>query len=375
MTTVSRVLLVDDDPDIRRLVQLRLAARGFDIATAENGLEALGVLERGPADLIFTDVSMPVMGGLELLARVKDMKLDAAVIVMTGLGSESVAVEALRHGADDYLRKPFSREELEAVLERTISRLELRRQNAVLRRQLDERRRDLEAELARAAQVQLDLLPGDAPFVEGFEVAGRCVPAREVGGDFYDWQLRPDGTLLFTLGDVMGKGMPAALLMATARAALRAVAEEPVPERTVDRAAAALEADFERSGSYVTLFRGHVDPARRSVRFVDAGHGHVFVRRVGGAVETLAPRGLPLGVMPGTPSAGGTVTLGPGDCLVLYSDGLPDSSPDRLLDACTLASALDDTQDAASVVEKLLALVDLSAPPPDDLTVVALRCS
>ncbi|HET7768000.1 MAG TPA: response regulator [Chloroflexota bacterium] len=103
-------------------------------------------------DLLFLDVSMPTMGGLDVLARVRAQRLDAAVIIVTAHGSEGVAIDAMRRGADDYLRKPFTRDEFLGVLERTVSRLDLRRQNAALRGQLDERRRQLEAELARAAQ-------------------------------------------------------------------------------------------------------------------------------------------------------------------------------------------------------------------------------
>jgi serine phosphatase RsbU (regulator of sigma subunit) len=97
-------------------------------------------------------------------------------------------VRALWRGADDYLRKPFEAAELRAVLDRAVERLELSRQNAALRRQLDDERRRLEAELAQAARVQAELLARTPPRLAGFELAARCLPAREVGGDFYDWQ-------------------------------------------------------------------------------------------------------------------------------------------------------------------------------------------
>ena len=384
---VRRVLVADDDPDLNALVATRLTARGYEVISVADGSEALDSIEQrrvlAPADLpdlLFLDVSMPTMGGLDVLARVRAQRLDVAVIIMTAHGSEGVAIDAMRRGADDYLRKPFARDEFLGVLERTVSRLDLRRQNAALRRQLDERRRQLEAELARAAQVQADLLPRDAPHVPGFDVAGRCVPASEVGGDFFDWQLceEDDGEgrrLLITLGDVMGKGMPAALLMATARAALRAVSDEALAERAVSRAAAALADDLDRSGSYVTLFRANLALGTRCLSFVDAGHGHAFLRRASGAVEPLAPRTLPLGAFPDAPLEGGTLTLEVGDVLVVYSDGLPDSLGDDAPSTAQLAALAGTAPTAAAVVERLIALAPQQTTLPDDLTVIALRCT
>jgi serine phosphatase RsbU (regulator of sigma subunit) len=229
-------------------------------------------------------------------------------------------------------------------------------------------------ELARAAEVQAGLLPREAPALTGFELAARCVPAREVGGDFYDWQAPAPGSLTLTLGDVMGKGMPAALLMATARAVVRAVARQNRPAVTLDLAERALEADFERSGSFITLFHAQLDLAARRLAYVDAGHGHVFVRRGDGTAEELRPRGLPLNVLPDLTYQEGALTFQAGDALVLYSDGLVDARPDLTLDRHALAERLDGAASAAEMVDRLVALAELTGPPPDDLTLLVLRC-
>src|SRR5919201_4765428 len=144
-TRVSRVLVVDDDPDINRLLRARLAALGYRVEAAANGEEALAQLAATPPDLMFLDVAMPGIGGLEVLEQVRAQAADLAVIMTTAFGSEAVAIEALRHGADDYLRKPFERQEFQAVLERAVARLELRRRNVVLQRQLDQKRRQRKA--------------------------------------------------------------------------------------------------------------------------------------------------------------------------------------------------------------------------------------
>jgi serine phosphatase RsbU (regulator of sigma subunit) len=229
-------------------------------------------------------------------------------------------------------------------------------------------------ELARAAEVQATLLPREVPVVPGFEIAARCVSARDVGGDFYDWQQPVPGIVPLTLGDVMGKGMPAALLMATVRAALRAVACQNGPAAALELTARALAVDLERSESFVTLFHAQLDAAARRLVYVDAGHGHVFVRRAAGTVEQLRPRELPLGILADDYHEG-ALTFAAGDALVLYSDGLIDARPDLALDQPTLATHLAGTMSAQDMVDRLIQLTAPPGPPPDDLTVVVLRCT
>ena len=238
----------------------------------------------------------------------------------------------------------------------------------------EERHRQLEEELKRAAQVQAELLPHDVPALPGFELAARCLPAREVGGDFFDWQEPTPGVVSLTLGDVMGKGMPAALMMATVRAALEAVARQSPPALAIQAVATALERDLESSGSFITLFHARANTMTRCVDYVDAGHGHVFVRRADGRVETLPPRGLPLGVLAEATYQEGSVTLDPGDALVMYSDGLVDARPDLALTPSELSKLLHGATSAAEIVERLVALAPQGEPLPDDLTVMVLRC-
>ena len=367
-----RVLIVDDDEDMHRLLRSRLEARGHSVESVESGEQALLRLGEINPDLIFLDLAMSGLTGLDVLDIIRARGLDIAIILTTAFGSEQVAVEALRRGADDYLRKPFDRTEFQAVLDRTLGRLELSRQNAVLQQQLDEKGRQLAAELARAAEVQSELLPRDTPKLPGFELAARCLPAREVGGDFYDWQQLP-GTLSLTVGDVMGKGMPAALLMATVRAVLRAVGSQHSPSSAVQFAAGALDRDLARSSAFVTLFHAQLDLTTGRLQYVDAGHGHVVFLRADGSVEELKPWGLPLGVLSEERYAEGTIEFGPGDLLVVYSDGLTDARPE-LRDQKALADLLRQGGTASEITQMLAdQATSAGGPLPDDLTIVALR--
>lgn len=240
-------------------------------------------------------------------------------------------------------------------------------------RESELRRMQLQLELVYAAEIQAKLLPRCYPEIPGFEMAARCLPAKQVGGDFYDWQQVSPLVFNVTLGDVMGKGIAAAMLMATVRAALHAVTLYNGPAKAVHLAEKALNEDLENSESFVTLFHGQLDATKKTLSFVDCGHGYVFVRRAGGAVETLMPRGLPLGVKGEEVYHEGVVTFQKGDVMVLYSDGLIDANPRLALTHEILAEQLSDRGSALEMVDRLIALTERPDPQPDDITVLVVR--
>ena len=370
---VPRVLVIDDDPDIHRLLLARLEPRGCEVFFASSGEEGLSQLQEVNPDLIFLDVAMSGMTGIDVLDFVRSKRLDVAVILTTAYSSEQVAIAALRHGADDYLRKPFDRGEFQATLDRTVARLSMGRQIKALRRELERKQEQLAREIARAAAVQSDLLPTEHPALSGFEIGARCIPARAVGGDFYDWQQLPTGTLSITVGDVMGKGMSAALLMATVRAVIRAMVSQHGPAAAVQHTASSLDGDLSRSGSFVTLFHAQLNVTTAELRYVDAGHGQVFLRRASGQIESLLPWGLPVGVVSNESYREGSVTLEPGDLLVIYSDGLTEARPDLFRDQAMLAAQIADDEPASVTAQRLVELATSAGPLPDDLTVVTVR--
>ena len=372
---VPSVLIIDDDKEIHRLLRARLEARGCQVSAASSGEEGITKLREVNPDLVFLDVAMSGMTGIDVLDVVRSRRLDVAVILTTAYSSEQVAIAALRHGADDYLRKPFDRGEFQAALDRTLARLRMSRQIKQLRNELEQKQAQLAEELARAAVVQSELLPVENPPLPGFEIGARCLPARIVGGDFYDWQQLPFGTLSLTVGDVMGKGMSAALLMATVRAVIRAMVSQHGPADAVQHTASSLDGDLARSGSFVTLFHAQLDAATAELRYVDAGHGQAFVRRHNGGIVALKPWGLPVGVLSTEKYEEGSVTLEPGDLLVIYSDGLSEARPDLFRDQATLASQIVADESAGATAQRLVDLAISAGQLPDDLTVVVVRRS
>ena len=376
-TSGLRVLVVDDDPSINRLLQVRLRTRGFQVEAAFDGEEALRALGSTPPDLILCDVSMPGASGLDVLAWVRAQSLDVAVIMTTAYGSEQVAVDALRRGADDYLRKPFDPAEFHIVIDRTLNRLLLSRQNALLRRELDLQRQQLQAELDRASDVQAALLPQSDPSIPGYEIAALCRPARQVGGDFYDWQCLSGSDVSVSIGDVMGKGMAAAILMATVRTAFRAATDRVSPLETMMAVERALAEDLANANNFVTAIHVRLDYARHLVRYVDAGHGYGFVCRANGTVDHLAHRGFPLGIDPeiARPLARKetTLMLDPGDALVMHSDGVVDAPEAEGIDIPSLAASLLAAGPASEMVTAMADRVGGQSHLPDDLTIVVVR--
>ena len=370
---VPSVLIIDDDEEIHRLLRARLEARGYQVTAASSGEEGISKLREVNPDLVFLDVAMSGMTGIDVLDVVRSRRLDVAVILTTAYSSEQVAIAALRHGADDYLRKPFDRGEFQAALDRTLARLTMSRQIKQLRTELDRKQVQLAEELARAAVVQSELLAVENPPLPGFEIGARCLPARMVGGDFYDWQQLPFGTLSLTVGDVMGKGMSAALLMATVRAVIRAMVSQHGPADAVQHTASSLDGDLARSGSFVTLFHAQLNVNTAELRYVDAGHGQVFLRRVNGTIEPLKPWGLPVGVLSSEKYLEGSITMAPGDLLVIYSDGLSEARPDLFRDQETLAAQIVADETAGLTAQRLVDLATSAGQLPDDLTVVVVR--
>ncbi|MEZ4600242.1 MAG: SpoIIE family protein phosphatase [Syntrophotaleaceae bacterium] len=237
----------------------------------------------------------------------------------------------------------------------------------------EKRRVRLQTQLDFAAKVQARLLPDSLPDLPGFEVAARCQPAWQVGGDFYDLQQTGPGRYALTLGDVMGKGLPAAMLMATVRASLRAVARIPEPDEALRQAEPALRQDLDNSESFVTLFHARLELPTRRLTYVDCGHGLVYMLRANGKVEELLPRGLPLGVPSPEPFQAGSKDFYPGDALVLFSDGLLEVILQREIDDGALGKKLWSCH-AREMVNRLVP----EKPPEnieDDMTLVVIKCT
>jgi phosphoserine phosphatase RsbU/P len=226
--------------------------------------------------------------------------------------------------------------------------------------------------MRRAAEMQSGMMPATPYHGDGFEIAAHFQAAREISGDFYDWYATRDGKVTLSLGDVMGKGLPASLLMATARAALRGVEGVEPLEAAITQAAAVMSPALSVNDAYVTAFHCRFDPRSGEVEYVDAGHGHARVMRAGGGQELLSAHSAPIGMFPDTRFAGGRVTLQAGDTLVVFSDGLLEFRPDLGPKDVQLPYEASHAPDAQGIVDAL-ARGATGRELADDVTVLALR--
>lgn len=226
-------------------------------------------------------------------------------------------------------------------------------------------------ELERAGQIQQLLMPRLPPRLPGYQLAGRCTPTHQIGGDFYDWHL-VDEALQLHVADVMGKGVPAALIAASGRAALRGASQHNGQEQAIARAAAVLEEQLEDTATFITAFSARLDPVTGKLVYVDAGHGLAAVFDTAGGHRRLKPSGPPLGVLPGTTWKAHTTTLAPGETLLVVSDGFLDFFADLDSAIAQAAEVVHEAVTAEQIVEHFTSYAQTHAHT-DDITVVALH--
>jgi sigma-B regulation protein RsbU (phosphoserine phosphatase) len=227
-------------------------------------------------------------------------------------------------------------------------------------------------ELVDGGGVQRRLLPQAVPDLPGYDVAGSCVPSGAVSGDFFDWKATPDG-LVVTLADVMGKGVGAAMIAATVRAALRVASPAHDPAGTLTVVDRTLESDLDVNDAFVTLLHLRLEASTGEVAFVDAGHGLGVVCRVDGTRESVPSLNLPLGALGTQRWATSTVRLDPGDLLLICSDGVLDLFDGTLASMDTAALTAMAAEPTAHAAVSSLTRLAAEGTPPDDVTVVAIR--
>jgi hypothetical protein len=236
-------------------------------------------------------------------------------------------------------------------------------------------------ELEVARELQAELLPRQVPDLPGYLFAHSYRTANEVGGDYYDFLALPDGRLALMVGDASGHGMAAGLVMAIANATWKTALDlDPAPERVL----ALLNRTLCRTRgkrTFMSVFYALLDPATGQLEYVSAGHPFPFLRRADGRVEELGEGGLPLGIRESLKVQPGTTTLSPGDLLVLYTDGLVESTDPRGTEAFgfdRLQGLVATGGDPQILHDRILAAFDTHVsgePLLDDLTLVVVARS
>jgi phosphoserine phosphatase RsbU/P len=367
-----RTLIVDDEEALAKVMQRTLRSRGFESDIALSGAAARQLIETKVYALALLDVRLPDESGYGLLEELRAKRPDTAVVMISGVDDPELGKAAVEHGAYAYFVKPVGATELYLAVVNAFRRRNMELDYRGNLQRLESLVAERTDQMTKAAKVQAGLLPSSPMIGVGFEVAAHFAPAREISGDFYDWYMPDPRRLAITLGDVMGKGLPAAILMATVRASLRSAAQAGTVEEGVRLAAGVMAAALEVNQAYVTLFHGLFDPTTGELDYIDAGHGHARLMRASGGQELLAQRGAPIGLLPDSSFVPGKITLSPGDTLVVFSDGLLDLRPDLATKDVPLPVVARRAGHAQEIVDGLAAGSG-DRELPDDVTVLALR--
>lgn len=376
------VMVVDDtEENIDILVET--LGEDYEVSVAMDGETALRDISANPPDLILLDIMMPGMNGYEVCRRLKDdpVTRDIPVIFVTAMGEMEDEQMGLELGAIDYIRKPIT-----PILVKTKVKNQLMVRLAH-GRELGEStaaREKIEEELKVAREIQMDILPQVFPPFPGrpeIDLHAFIEPARDVGGDFYDFFFNSEDMLCFVIGDVAGKGVPAALFMSAAKTLIKATAQSvSQPDRVLDIANRELAAGNETC-TFVTVFLGILNVKTGKLCFANAGHNLPLIVRQEGEAEYLSGgKSTALGLEEDTVFSSRTIQLQPKECICLYTDGVTEAfnqqeeqfSEERLqkeISGSQHKSMKELTDEVIRAVESFAE----GTPQSDDITMLCLR--
>ncbi|MBG6760476.1 SpoIIE family protein phosphatase [Pseudomonas aeruginosa] len=384
----ATLLIIDDDEVVRESLAAYLEDSNFKVLQALNGLQGLQIFESEQPDLVICDLRMPQIDGLELIRRIRQTASETPIIVLSGAGVMSDAVEALRLGAADYLIKPL--EDL-AVLEhsvrRALDRAYLRVENQRYRDKLEAANRELQASLNllqedqhAGRQVQMNMLPVTPWSIEGLEFSHRIIPSLYLSGDFVDYFRVDERRVAFYLADVSGHGASSAfvtvlLKFMTTRLLYESRRNGTLPEFKPSEVLAHINRGLinTKLGKHVTMLGGVIDLEKNSLTYSIGGHLPLPVLFVEGQASYLEGRGLPVGLFDDATYDDRVMELPPSFSLSLFSDGILDVLPGATLKEKE-ASLPEQVAAAGGTLDGLRQVFGLAnlAEMPDDIALLVL---
>ncbi|EHY77798.1 two-component response regulator [Stutzerimonas stutzeri ATCC 14405 = CCUG 16156] len=384
----ATLLIIDDDDVVRASLAAYLDDSGFRVLQAANGPQGMEIFESEQPDLVICDLRMPQMDGLELIRLISERQLDLPVIVVSGAGVMSDAVEALRLGAADYLIKPLEDlAMLEHAVHRALDRSRLRLENRRYREQLETANRDLQASLHllqedqdAGRQVQMNMLPVTPWSVDDFDFAHQIIPSLYLSGDFVDYFRVDDRRIGFYLADVSGHGASSAfvtvlLKFMTTRLLYESrrggTLREFKPSEVLDHINRGLINC--KLGKHVTMLGGVIDQEHDVLHYSIGGHLPMPVLYTGDGARYLEGRGLPVGLFVEATYQNFELKLPETFSLTLLSDGILDLLPGETLKEkeSALPGLVADAGGTLDGLRRVLGLADL-ADMPDDIALLVL---
>lgn len=387
----ARVLVVDDAPMNRKLLTAILDREGCQVLQASDGETALNLARTESPDLVLLDIMMPGMDGYAVCESLQgdELTADIPIIFLSALSETADKVRGLELGAVDYVTKPFDRGE---VLARVRSQLRIQRLTASLReanRELIAAGKELQRDIAAAADIQGALIPRVRPDNAAVDLAWRFVPCSTVGGDIFNVVKLDEDHLGIYMIDVSGHGVPAAMVTVSVSQTLSphgGLLTETTPDGVVVRSPAdvmrALDDEYpmERFDKYFTMFYMVLDTRSGEIRYCNAAHPAPTLRRADGEVEYLSEGGTIVGLSGVMPFDEGRVQLHRGDRLFLFTDGIAEFSgadedygEERLEEELLRDVPGDDVQSVCDRIVEALDTFGEGGPANDDITLLGME--
>ena len=326
-----KIMVVDDEVDLEPMIRQRfrrqIRSNEYDFVFAHNGLEALTKLIEHPTiGVILSDINMPEMDGLTLLLKLKELKNPSLkTVVVSAYGDMDNIRTAMNRGAFDFLTKPINFEDLEITINKTLEEINLQRKAMIEHDQLISIRQDLNV----AREIQQGILPKifpPFPHRNDFEIFASMTAAKEVGGDFYDFFMIDNDRLGFVIGDVSGKGIPAAIFMAVSRTLIRATGLKGMSPGECLHNVNNLLCNESVSSMFVTVFYGIMNMKTGYLDYANAGHNPPYLFKNDGSILKVKSAGnTVLGCFEDLPFATRSVRLEPNDGIVLFTDGVTEA--------------------------------------------------
>ncbi|MBQ1912186.1 MAG: SpoIIE family protein phosphatase [Bacteroidales bacterium] len=382
-----KILSVDDETDLELLLtqffRRKIRKGEYEFFFAHNGLEALQVLLKHPdIAIILSDINMPEMDGLTLLTKVNEMRNPSLKCIMvSAYGDMENIRHAMNNGAFDFATKPIDLEDLQVTIDKAVEQIEYIRSAQKEHAQLV----DIKGDLTVAREIQHAILPrsfklkmDDADLVD---IYASMLAAKDVGGDFYEFFPIDDHRIGFTIADVSGKGVPAAIFMAVSRTLIKATGLRGVSSDVCIKMVNDMLCGESVESMFVTVFYGIYDLRTGAVDYTNAGHNPPYILHADGTVEMLKTEcNLVLGAIEGIPFKNESLQLDHGDALVLYTDGVTEAEnlEHEQFGEPRLESVLAGLKGAGSqqIVDTINAKVKefvADAPQSDDITQLVIR--
>ncbi len=353
MDTKGKVLIIDDEEVITALFKRFLPRQGYEFHSASNGPDGLKIMEEWKPHLVFLDLKMPGMDGLEVLKRSKEIDKELPVVILTGHGDLASAIQAVKLGAYDFMRKPI--DDLESLLvsiDRAIKNYRLSKRNKSLTeelkvinrkledkvklrtKELEETLKKLEASQAKVQEeiktvslVQQNLLPEGPPSRKDLDAGAIYLASSAVGGDYYDYFDRGDEGLSVVIADISGHGLPAAFVMTMVKIMLIHLNRQKAPLKETMETVNDLLFKHIPTNNFVSMIYGILHPKEMTFNYINAGHEPLIYVSAQDKRLELLPSKLPfLGIDTDIDFKEDVLRFKSGDKLVFFTDGITEAA-------------------------------------------------